>query len=91
LSIIDIIKGRTTDVVTEFLKSIFPQKQRNSIKAVSIDMSRTFKSAIANSFPFADVIINRFHIAQHLNQQVDNARKHIQNKIRKEENNKHKV
>jgi transposase len=54
-------------------------------------MSRAFKSAIANSFPFADVVIDRFHIAQHLNQQVDNARKYIQNKIRKEKNNKHKV
>jgi len=54
-------------------------------------MSRAFKGAITNCFPNADVVIDRFHISQHLHNQIDEARKHIQNKVRKETGNKNKV
>lgn len=90
-SIIDIIKGRTKVDVTKSLNLIFTADERLSVKAVSIDMSKAFAGAITECFPNADIVIDRFHISQHLHKQVDVARKHIQNKIRKEENNKQKV
>jgi len=90
-SIIDIFHGRTTEIVTKEIKNQFTLIDRESVKAVSIDMSRAFKGAINNCFPNADIVIDRFHISQHLHNQIDKARKHIQNKIRKETGNKNKV
>lgn len=90
-SIIDIIKGRTIKEVENSLNSIFSDQQRKSVKAVSIDMSKAFAGAITRCFPNAVFVIDRFHISQHLHRLTDKARKHIQNKIRKEENDKKKV
>lgn len=90
-SIIDIFHGRTTEIVTEAIKNGFSVSERESVKAVSIDMSKAFKGAIFNCFPNADVVIDRFHVSQHLHNQIDEARKHIQNKVRKETGNKSKV
>lgn len=64
---------------------------RESVKAVSIDMSKAFKGAINNCFPNADVVIDCFYISQHLHNQIDKARKHIQNEVRKETGDKNKV
>ncbi len=89
--IIDIIDGRTKDGVTEALKTIFSIEERSKIEAVSIDMSKSYAGAVAAVFPNAYTVIDRFHIAQQFYNRLDDARKHIQNKIRKEENNKKKV
>lgn len=90
-SIIDIFHGRTTEIVTKSITEGFSVLERESVKAVSIDMSRAFRGAINNCFPNADVVIDRFHLSQHLHSQIDKARKHIQNKIRKEAGGKNKV
>lgn len=90
-AIVDIFQGRTTEIVTKAINKSFSVLERDSVKAVSIDMSKAFKGAITNCFPNADVVIDRFHLSQHLHNQVDKARKHIQNKVRKETGDKNKV
>lgn len=90
-SIIDIFHGRTSEIVTKTINKGFSAIERESVKAVSIDMSKAFKGAINDCFPNADVVIDRFHLSQHLHNQIDKARKHIQNRIRKETGDKNKV
>lgn len=88
--LIDIIEGRTKDEVIPYLNALSDDFKQN-IKAVSMDMSRSYCSSVLNSLPNAKPVIDRFHIAQLFHKLVDDARKHIQNKIRKEVGNKSKV
>lgn len=48
-----------------------------------MDMSRSYCNSVLECFPNAKPVIDRFHIVQQLNTCVDNARKHIQNHIKK--------
>ena len=74
--------GRKKDDVVNFLKG-WPEEVRRKIEAVSMDMSRSYCYSILECFPNAKPVIDRFHIAQQLNKCVDDARKHIQNHIKK--------
>lgn len=77
-----IITGRKKDDVVTYLKN-WPEEVRNKVKAVSMDMSKSYCSSVLECFPNAKPVIDRFHIAQHLHKCVDKARKHIQNHIKK--------
>jgi transposase len=81
-TVVAIIIGRKIEDVVPYLEKI-PADVRNQVKAVSLDMSRSYCSTILSCFPNAKPIIDRFHLAQHLHKCVDQARKHIQNHIRK--------
>lgn len=56
-----------------------------------MDMSRSYCSSVIEALPNAKPVIDRFHIAQLFHKLIDDARKHIQNKVRKEEGDKTKV
>jgi len=88
--LINVIKGRTKEEVIPFLKSK-PEIFGQHIKAVAMDMSRSYSSSVLQALPGAKPVIDRFHISQLFHKLVDDARKHIQNKIRKEEGAKQKV
>ncbi|HHV45640.1 MAG TPA: ISL3 family transposase [Tissierellia bacterium] len=82
-NIVAIITGRKKGDVITYLKE-WPEEVRLKIEAVSMDMSRGYCSSILECFPNAKPIIDRFHLAQSFHKCVDDARKHIQNRIRKE-------
>ena len=88
--LINIVKGRTKEDVIPFLKSK-PEIFGQNIKAVAMDMSRSYSSSVLQALPWAKPVIDRFHIAQLFHKLVDDARKHIQYKVRKEEGDKQKV
>lgn len=76
-----IIGRKKEDVVTHIMT--WPEEIRAGILAVSMDMSRTYCYSTLQCFPNAKPVIDRFHIAQQLHRCVDEARKHIQNHIKK--------
>lgn len=80
--LIDIIEGRTKDEVITYLNALSADFKQN-IKAVAMDLSRSYCSSILNALPDAKPVIDRFHIAQLFHKLVDDARKHIQNQVRK--------
>ena len=88
--IIGIINGRKKDDVVEFFNKQSTEF-REGVLGVAIDMSKGYCSAVLEALPNAKLVIDRFHISQLFHKLVDDARKHIQNKIRKEEGNKDKV
>ncbi|WP_165916212.1 transposase [Marinisporobacter balticus] len=65
------------------IKYILPENTMQGIEAVSLDMSRSYCFYVLECLPNAKPVIDRFHISQHLHNCVDDARKHIQNYIRK--------
>lgn len=45
----------------------YPRKVRESVKVVTVDMSGSYIPIIKQLFPNAKIVLNRFHIIQHLN------------------------
>ncbi|WP_132247447.1 transposase [Marinisporobacter balticus] len=81
-SVVATFSGRRKEDVISYLKSL-PEDTRQRIEAVSMDMSRSYCFFVLECLPNAKPVIDRFHISQHLHNCVDDARKHIQDHIRK--------
>ena len=60
-SIVAMIKGVDSEIVTKILKKI-PEKQRNNVKEVTLDMAATMQKIATNAFPKAKQVIDRFHV-----------------------------
>ena len=88
--IIGIINGRKKDDVVEFFNNQ-TEAFKQEVLGVAIDMSKGYCGAVLEALPGAKPVIDRFHISQLFHKLVDDARKHIQNKVRKEEGDKGKV
>ena len=84
-NIVALFTGRKKEDVVTYLKE-WPEEIRNKIEAVSMDMSRSYCQSILACFPNAKPVVDRFHLAQSFHKGVDDARKHIQNHIRKHGN-----
>jgi transposase len=48
---------------------------RQSIQTITMDMSRSYISAVDKYIPQAEIVFDRFHIEQHMNKVVDEVRK----------------
>lgn len=81
-NIVAIITGRKKEDVVNYLKK-WTEEVRLKIEAVSMDMSRGYCSSVLECFPNAKPVVDRFHLSQGFHKCVDDARKHIQNHIRK--------
>jgi len=81
-NVVALFNGRKKDDVISFLKS-WTEEVRLKVEAVSMDMSRSYCHSILECFLNAKPIVDRFHLAQNFHRCVDDARKHIQNHIRK--------
>lgn len=80
-NVVAVITGRKKDDVVSYFCSL-PIEVRESIEAVSMDMSRGYCHSVLECLPNAKPVIDRFHISQQLHKNVDDARKHIQNHIK---------
>ena len=74
------IRGTSTkDIVNVFMK--FPLEKRLLVKEVTMDMAPNMSSAIRQSFPNANIVIDRFHVVK----LVSDALQHIRIKYRWQE------
>lgn len=54
------------------------ETERKAITEVSIDMGFGYRSAVERKLPQAQIVVDRFHVAQNLNRAVTKARRDIQ-------------
>ena len=73
--VIDVEEGRCSKTAEELIIKSLNEQQREMVCGVSIDMSAPYKKAIREHLPHADIVHDKFHIAQHLNQAVDLTRR----------------
>ena len=78
----DLDKGRVLDVVPdrslESAKTLWdklPEVQRNSIKAVAMDMWDAFMTASKEAAPQADIVHDKYHTVSYLTEAVDRVRR----------------
>ncbi len=73
---IDYIEGNKRESLEAFFRKLTEQ-QKSSIKTVNTDMAKAYIAAIQGELPEADIIIDKYHLVNLLNQAIDSLRKTI--------------
>lgn len=72
--VLDVAEDRKEESLAELLHRI-PEKQREEVAAVAIDMWEPYINAVESFLPEADIVHDKFHIAKYLGEAVDKVRK----------------
>ena len=77
-NIITILDGRTqTAIRNHFL--CYPRQVRNRVRVITMDMFNPYYSIAKKLFPNAKIVLDRFHIVQHLSPAMNRVRIQIMN------------
>jgi len=74
--IIHAVEGKDIAAVTPFLRKL--HKKAVNLKAIAMDMSHAFYSAVKQELPNVDVVFDRFHVMKMMNTALDEIRKEQQ-------------
>ena len=72
--VLEVVEGRT-QAAAEALWDTLPQKQRQQVEAVALDMWEPYLKASQAQAPQAALVHDKFHVAAHLNEAVDRVRR----------------
>lgn len=79
--IIHAVEGTTKEKITPFLRKL--RKRAKRLKAVAMDMSRSFFWAVREALPKVAVVFDRFHIMALMNKALDEIRRTWQSQLDK--------
>ena len=79
--VIDIVENRQQRYLMDYFMR-FSYEARKRVQTVTIDMYSPYIGVINDCFPNAKIIIDRFHIVQHLNRCLNQMRIKTMNKLR---------
>ncbi|MGQ7374406.1 ISL3 family transposase [Streptococcus suis] len=80
LNVIAILDGRTQATIrNHFLR--YPRKVRNRVKVITMDMFSPYYHLAKQLFPNAKIVLDRFHIVQHLSRAMNRVRIQIMNQL----------
>lgn len=78
LNVTAILDGRTQATIrNHFLR--YPRKVRNRVKVITMDMFSPYYKLARQLFPNAKIVLDRFHIVQHLSRAMNRVRIQIMN------------
>lgn len=72
--VLDVVEGRTQEAAEALWDTLSPE-QRQAIEAVALDMWGPFMQASRAKAPQAELVHDKFHVAAHLNEAVDQVRR----------------
>ena len=73
--VLDVVEDRTEKACKALIEQSLTPKQQQQVTGVAVDMWKAYRSAIEKKLPQADIVHDRFHISQHLNEAVDKVRR----------------
>ena len=76
--ILDIVEDRRLESLTAYFLR-FPEKVRRRVQGIVVDMYQPYLELIKRCFPNASIIIDRFHIAQHMVRAMNRIRIQVMN------------
>ena len=80
LTILAILDGRTQATIrNHFLR--YTNQVRNRVKVITMDMFSPYYDIAKKLFPSAKIVLNRFHIVQHLSRAMNRLRVQIMNQF----------
>ncbi|WP_068990592.1 ISL3 family transposase [Streptococcus himalayensis] len=78
LNVIAILDGRTQATIrNHFLR--YPRQVRNRVKFITMDMFSPYYQLAKQLFPHAKIVLDRFHVVQHLSRAMNRVRTQIMN------------
>jgi len=77
--IIHAVEGRSSEVISPFLRKI--GKKATNLKAVAIDMSKSYIKALNENLSHVDIVFDRYHISALVNRAIDKLRKELQDQL----------
>lgn len=72
--VLEVVEHRTSEAASAALQAL-PAQTRASVKAVAIDMSAAYASAIRTACPQAEIVHDKFHVSALLGKAVDEVRR----------------
>ncbi|NQK38283.1 ISL3 family transposase [Streptococcus suis] len=80
LKVISILDGRTQATIrNHFLR--YSRQARNRVKVITMDMFSPYYQLAKQLFPHAKIVLDRFHIVQHLSRAMNRVRIQIMNQL----------
>lgn len=80
LKVVSILDGRTQATIrNHFLR--YSRQVRNSVKVITMDMFSPYYDIAKQLFPSAKIVLDRFHIVQHLSRAMNRLRIQIMNQL----------
>jgi len=73
--VLDVVENRTESDCKTLISKALTEVQQTQVTAVALDMWKAYANAVEAKLPQADIVHDRFHISQHLNEAVDRVRK----------------
>lgn len=74
--IINAVEGRSANDIQSFLKRV--AKKAKKLKAVAMDMSRSYFSAVTEHLPHVDIVFDRYHIMALMSKAIETLRREQQ-------------
>jgi len=74
-TLFDILPSRKQTYITQYL---MPFNNRKDVQYVVMDMNQVYKDIAVELFPKATIVIDKFHVVQHINWALENVRKRVQ-------------
>jgi transposase len=81
--ILGVLSDRKKETVLAFLKSI-PEALKATVETVCMDMYKGYANAVAEVFPQAKIVVDRFHVAQAYRKSADAVRKRELRRLKRE-------
>jgi transposase len=76
------VEGRAVEDIKPFLEKL--SKRAHKLKAIAMDMSRSYISAVREYLPHVSIVFDRFHVQKILNEALDAVRKEERQKYQAE-------
>ena len=83
MMILGVLPDRQKDSLVSFLRTI-PQRLCQTIHTVCCDMYEGYREAVREELPWASIVADRFHIAEHYHQAADRLRKEELKRLKQE-------
>ena len=77
--ILHAIEGTSKEAISPFLRT--RAKKAKKLKAVAMDMSTSYTSAVKEYFPAVPIVFDRYHVMPLINRQVDGLRREQQHRL----------
>jgi len=85
--ILEVARGRSEEGARALIGKALDPVQQFMVCGVAMDMSAPFQKAVRSLLPNADIVFDKFHIEQHLNEGVDMVRRR-ENRLMMKRNDK---
>lgn len=73
--VLEVVADRTKQACKSLLNGALSEEQKSQVKTISMDMWPAFMASAQEQLPAAEIVHDKFHLIQYLNQAIDKVRR----------------